>query len=400
MLNKKIFILAIQYLSHRRLRSWLTIIGVIIGISLVATIILLSSGLENAILGFLQSLGSDIVMIMPGEEGAFQQVLLGKKLRDKDVDAIRKVEGVEMAVPAVLEAGEEITYRGEIKKTYLIAQPVREAKEIFEVSQGFKMKEGEWPVSESAREIFTGFRFAKKIYKEDMLVGDTVIIKNKTFVVKGILAEIGDPDVDTAVFMSLEQFRRTTGIRDNILRVVAKISPGYDPKQVAEEIKLELKQVPGVPDFSVMTSEKMQELIADIIGVLRLVLTGIAIFTLIVGGIGIMNTMYTSVVERTKHIGIMKSVGATARQISMLFVFEAGLIGLVGGIIGTVIGVGLAKAVELIAKQMGFGMLAVEVQVLWLLGVFLFAFFVGVLSGFFPARQAASLKPADALRYE
>lgn len=398
--NKKIVVIAFQYLSHRRLRSWLTIIGVIIGISLVSTIVLLSSGLENAILGFLRSFGPDILIIFPGEEGGPPQFLFGAKLRDKDVDAIRKVPGVELVAPATFELSEEVAYRGETKKAAVVAQPMRETKEIFETSQGFRVKEGDWPDSETAREVVVGWRFAKNKYKEAVLVGDTIVMKGKPFTVRGILGEVGDRDVDNGVFVSLEQFRRVTGIRDNIFRVIARVSPGYDPKAVAEEIRTELKRVPGITDFSVLTSEKAQETIGNVIGILQLVLTGIALFTLVVGGIGIMNTMYTSVVERTRHIGIMKAVGATSRQIALLFVFEAGLIGFVGGVIGTSVGILLAKLIAIIARESGFGLLAVEVQFLWLLGIFLFAFMVGVISGFLPARHAASLKPAEALRYE
>jgi len=399
MTNRKIFNLAIQYLRYRQLRSWLTIISVIIGISLVATIMLLSGGLKNAIIELLQVFGQDVILILPGEEGSPVSLFSGAlKFRDKDVEAVRKTEGVETVVPISEGYIAEVTFRGETQKVNLHAQPFDAMKIVFGSSQGFRIADGDWP--ESAREVALGAKLARFRFKKEIRADDELIIKGKRFTVRGVFAEIGETSHDNSIFMAMDEFRRLTGTRDNIFSISAKVLPGYAIDEVAENIRQDLEKVAGVVDFTVLTGEKAQAVAGNVVGVLGLVLTGIAIFTLAVGGVGIMNTMYTSVVERTRHIGVMKAVGATRRMIATLFVIESGLIGLVGGILGLTIGVTLAKIVEFIAHRSGFQLLAVQIQPLWLLGVLLFAFVVGVISGFLPAKQAAALPPAEALRYE
>ena len=133
----------------------------------------------------------------------------------------------------------------------------------------------------------------------------------------------------------------------------------------------------------------------------EVVLIGIAAISLLVGGIGIANTMYTAVVERTKEIGIMKSIGAQNKDILLIFVIESGLLGLAGGAVGIAFGIGLSKLVEYLAFAF-LGTSLVKAFFPWYLivGSLVFSFLIGTISGFFPAKQAASLKPVDALRYE
>jgi len=138
-----------------------------------------------------------------------------------------------------------------------------------------------------------------------------------------------------------------------------------------------------------------------VLDIVQAVLVGIAAISLLVGGIGIMNTMYTSVVERTKEIGIMKAIGARNEDILYIFLFEAGLLGLVGGLIGVIIGFGLSKGAEYIATiSLGTNLLQASVDIWLVLGALLFSFVVGIASGVLPAYQASKLKPVDALRYE
>ncbi|MEK6820731.1 MAG: FtsX-like permease family protein, partial [Nanoarchaeota archaeon] len=157
----------------------------------------------------------------------------------------------------------------------------------------------------------------------------------------------------------------------------------------------------GQETFSVQTSSQLLESFNSIFAVVQAVFVGIAAISLIVGGIGIMNTMYTAVLERTKEIGTMKAVGAKNSDILLIFLFESGLLGLVGGAIGIGLGIGIGKAVEIIAQQqLGTPFLRASFSLTLILGALLFSFVVGSVSGVLPALQASRLKPADALRYE
>ncbi len=137
-----------------------------------------------------------------------------------------------------------------------------------------------------------------------------------------------------------------------------------------------------------------------ILNIIQIFLIGIAAISLVVGGIGIMNTMYTSVLERTKEIGIMKSIGAKNSDILIIFLIESGILGLIGGLIGIILGMSFSKLIELGAKLAGYGMIQVSFPLLLILGTLLFSFLIGTISGVLPARQASKLKPVDALRYE
>ena len=194
-------------------------------------------------------------------------------------------------------------------------------------------------------------------------------------------------------------------IPDEESYIMIKTAAGFKPEDVAERIKRELRQARGEKEgeetFRVQTAEQILESFQSIFGIVQAVLVGIASISLLVGGIGIMNTMYTSVLERTKEIGAMKAIGAKNSQILILFLFESGLLGLIGGAIGVGIGIGLAKSAEFITSNfLGTNLLQASLNPLIIFGALTFSFIVGSLSGILPAMQASLLKPADALRYE
>ncbi|HIE33536.1 MAG TPA: FtsX-like permease family protein [Candidatus Altiarchaeales archaeon] len=150
-----------------------------------------------------------------------------------------------------------------------------------------------------------------------------------------------------------------------------------------------------------MTTEQVRETVNSILLVIQIVVIGIAAISLIVGGVGIMNSMYTSVLERTREIGVMKAIGARNSDIMLLFLIESGIIGLVGGIIGCLIGVGLAKGVEFVATQeLSTAILKASITPGLIIGALIFSFMVGCISGLLPAKGAAEMNPIDALRYE
>ena len=152
-------------------------------------------------------------------------------------------------------------------------------------------------------------------------------------------------------------------------------------------------------NFQVVTATQILEQINQVLGVMQFVLVGIAAISLVVGAIGIMNSMYTSVLERTKDIGIMKAIGARNSDILKIFLIESGLIGLVGGIFGILLGSAMALIIGQLSKNAGFSLI-IKIEPLVLIFGLLFAFVVGIISGILPAYQASRLKPVDALRYE
>jgi putative ABC transport system permease protein len=176
-------------------------------------------------------------------------------------------------------------------------------------------------------------------------------------------------------------------------------------QQISENINSKLIKFRGLTektkDFYISTPEELLASFDIILNIITAFLVGIAAISLLVGGIGIMNTMYTSVLERTKEIGTMKAVGAKNSDILWIFLFESGLIGLIGGIMGVVLGYGISKTVEIIAiTSLKTTLLRAAVPPYLLFGCLGFAFLIGALSGTIPALMASKLKPVDALRYE
>jgi putative ABC transport system permease protein len=197
--------------------------------------------------------------------------------------------------------------------------------------------------------------------------------------------------------------REILDLDDSFDIIPAKVGAGEDVAMVTERVKKELRKhrdvEEGKEDFNVETPESLLATLNTILMIVQGVLVGIAAISLFVGGIGIMNTMYTAVLERTKEIGVMKAIGARNRGILSIFIIESGMLGLVGGIIGVSLGFGISKSVELIAFQIyGSFLIKADFNIWLLIGMLSFGFIVGTLSGALPAKQAAALKPVDALR--
>jgi putative ABC transport system permease protein len=185
--------------------------------------------------------------------------------------------------------------------------------------------------------------------------------------------------------------------------IVAQVFDSKQAQAVAEKIKDVLrkdrKEKFGEEDFSVQTSAESISSVNTILNIINLIVGGIAAISLLVGGVGIANTMYTSVLERTKEIGTMKAIGAQNKEIMWIFIIESGMLGLIGGLIGAALGIGLAFGVSGIANAaLGSTFLSVQISYPLILGAIAFAFAIGLISGLTPAFQASKLKPVEALR--
>lgn len=394
------FILSIKGLRHQKLRSWLTILGVVIGIFLVAMMLSLSEGLKTGILNQLRMFGSDLIIIYPGEtSNPFLGLIGGLEFREKDLKVLERIEGIDVILPMNIK-GIVAEYKGERVSTMLHGNPWQETKIIFERSQGFRLEKGYWPQRGDEKKVILGAKIAKDSFDQEVKVGDEIIIKGRRFEVAGIFSEIGNQMDDTVIYIGMENFRQLTGEKTGVGSLLVQVKSGFDPEMVASDIKYYLGKQKGIEDFVVLTSAKAGNIVGNIMGIVQIAITAIAGIALIVGGVGIMNTMYTSVLERIREIGVMKAVGAKNSQIMTLFLIEASLIGLIGGLIGLIIGLGLAEGIAIFAQNKGFRYLDVSVSPQIIFSLLTFAFLVGIASGVLPARQAAKLKPADALRYE
>lgn len=398
--------LVITNLAHRKLRSMLTVIGIFIGIAAVVSLISLAQGMNIAIQEQFEKIGADKIIVLPesgSETGFFSAGFAAKPITEDEVEKIKKIRDVDVAV-GILFKSARVTFNGETKYAFVMGIPIDETKEIVETMQQFEIAKGRDLSSETKSEVVVGYDLAYEFFDKDIKPGDELEIEGKKFKVVGILEKIGSKMDDTAAVISIKLAKELFDVDNEVSIILVKVKKGTDVDKIAEEIKEKLRKLrgekKGEESFRVETSRQLLERIQTVLGMFQIMLVGIAAISLLVGGVGIMNTQYTAVLERTREIGIMKAIGASNRDVMLIFLIEAGIIGLIGGIVGCVLGIGMAKIVEIYAARVGLSMLRAYVSPLLISGALAFSFFIGTLSGFAPARRAAKLQPAEALRYE
>ncbi|MCX8193793.1 MAG: ABC transporter permease [Candidatus Pacearchaeota archaeon] len=403
---------ALNNLTTRGLRSWLTIIGVIIGVAAIVAIVSVGQGMQEVISSQLGALGGDQVYVLAGSafEGGF---IPGAKepgeLDESDLKNIKAVEGVLYVAPDVI-GFVNVEYLNEKKKLYLVGTDENWIK-VREAS--VRMEEGRFLSKGDKGVVVLGNRAAKEVFSKDISVGSQIKIENETFRVIGIMEEIGGiggASEDKSVFMSIEDaepYGGGFGV-DNYYAFEVRVEPERTD-EIAEKIKEKLMITRHVTeeniDFAVYTPKMITSTVLNIIGTINLFVYGIAAISLLVGAVGIANTMFTSVLERTRQIGILKAVGMTDKEVMSLFLIESALIGLVGGIFGLFVGfiisgvIGQLTSVFLGGTRIG-GVPMVSIRPELIVFALLFSVIIGIISGIFPARRAAKLEPVEALRYE
>jgi len=402
---KDFVLLSFNNLRRRKLRSWLTMIGIFIGIAAVVALISLGQGLQNAIEQQFEQFGSDRIIVqergLQGPPGSGTS--LSTKLSDKDLKVVKDIKGIEGAAGILIKTG-KVEKGDDIAFVFIYGLPQnKDEKEIvnfFDVERGRDLREND------GDKAVVGVRYSEgKVFSKPLDIGDRLNIEGKDFKIIGELERIGNPFDDSAIIIDKEVMKSLFNIDDEISAIHVKVENVEEIDSTKEEIEDDLRKSrnedEGKETFQVMTSEQLLQTFTSIFGIVQAVLVGIAAISLLVGGVGVMNTMYTSVLERTKEIGTMKAVGAKNSDILMIFLIESGLLGLVGGIIGVAIGLGLSKGAEYIASvQLGTNLLRASTDPIIIIGALAFSFVIGSLSGILPAYQASRLNPVDALRYE
>jgi putative ABC transport system permease protein len=409
---KEYFKIALRNLTTRSLRSWLTIFGIVIGVFLIISLLSLSQGLKDTLMEQLQALGGDVVMIMPGGgggEGEGEGMMMmsmfmgGDNLDRDDLEIIKKTRGVDSVIPMSYSSA-SVRYEEERKNTLLAGIEWENSLELFQRFQGWSLEEGRWPTT-GRQEIILGKQMATEFFDEKVKIGKDIVIEGRRFKIVGTLNSLGNQGDDSYIYIGLDFYHDLTGEEKGSANMaMAIIKDGQKLDKVAEDIEENLEKTrkrkigEDTKDFSVITSEKLSSIADNILSILQLAIIAFAAIAIAVGGIGITNTMFTSVRERTREIGTMKAIGAKNSAISKIFLIEAGIIGLAGGIGGTVLGITFGQVLSIYARTNSrFNFSAAISPSLILFGL-LFSLFIGCLAGFFPARQAARLRPVEALR--
>jgi putative ABC transport system permease protein len=401
------FALALENLRHRKKRAYLTIIGIFIGIMAVVALVSLGQGLEAGVNEQFSKLGVDKIFVQPEDTDFGAGGTAPVPITDQDLNRVRSVPGVvEAAGTKFRSARVEWSDTTVFPQVYEIPSSPDERELVIET---FTLEIGQGRLFEGGDRYraVVGSRFLdREKYQDPLALSRSIAINGVEVRIIGIILSTGDPGTDESIFIPTaaydEAFPSATGEYDYL---IARIDRSEDPVLVANRIEETLRNFrdvkEGEEDFTVQTTDELRASFDTILGIIQVVLTGVALISLLVGAIGIMNTMYTAVLERTKEIGIMKAVGARNEAILAIFLIESGLLGLFGATVGIVLGLALSLVASVIAAQV-LGSTILQFYVSWWLvvGALLFGFLIGALAGFLPARQAARMKPVDSLRYE
>ena len=393
--------LAWTNLTHKKIRSWLTLLGIFAGIAAVVALISLGQGLQGAIQDQFSEIGANTITIQgagssygpPGSNAV-------GSLSDYDVDLINRVNGVDFVFgryikPTLIRQSNDEDF------AVVASLPEGENFEIMLDALNIKIEEGHFIKEDDKRKITIGP--SVEINDRTVELGSKLTIKDEVFSVVGINKKKGNPMLDNAILMSKSSMEELFDTKDDYSILIVGVGENFDVNEVKEAITRKLRndrdQDIGAEDFEVSSSQETLDSLDSILLTVQVLLAGIAAISLLVGAIGITNTMYTSILERRREIGIMKSIGATNNDIQLIFLLESGLLGLTGGLIGLLLGTLISKGIEL-GVYLAFGESLIKASIPWWLslGVLLFALLLGTLSGTLPARKASRLKPVEALQ--
>lgn len=436
-----IFRLSLNSLTHRGLRSWLTILGIIIGVAAVVAMLSVGNGMTSSVESSMTGLGADILTVSAGYSraegsmGGFEgrQDFSGGPpgmgdipfspfsddssssddpiLTDSDISAITSADGV-VAVSGTVSGRGEMKYLSETTQVSIVGvDPTAWAKiTTSELDSGRLLTDGDMI------DVVVGYSVAHNMFDTNLSVNTQIKIEGNTFKIVGILAQSGTGSFggdDRTVFMSLTAARNIIDDvgTDEYSSIEVKIADAEYYSEISDNIEQALYDsryvTEDTQDFTVTSPASMAETITETMETLSFFFIGIAAISLLVGAIGIANTMFMSVMERTRLIGILKSLGTRNSEIMKLFLAESGIIGFMGGLLGIFLGLILVGLISNMgfslmgAGRMGSGTsISVIVTPNLILFALVFSTVIGIISGLIPARKAAKLQVVEAMRSE
>ncbi|MCX9014319.1 MAG: ABC transporter permease [Candidatus Methanoperedens sp.] len=413
MKNIDIFRLSLSHVKKSKMRSWLTIIGIVIGVAAIVAIISIGEGMQASVQANLGSLGADLMTVTPGFSRATGfggghssgGGVSSETLTDKDLNVIKQVSGVLYANGMVSGRSEMII--GTEKTSVSISgvdTSVWRAMVTTDLEAGRLLQPGD------SNAVVIGYSLAHDVFLQPVTQNRPVIIGGKTFKIVGIFTESGGfGGTDNAVYMPADSARDV--VTENVSRnQFTSITVKIADQSLVDSVKADIEQKlmmsrhvnPRTKDFTVTAFASIQQQISSVTQSISMFLAAIAAVSLLVGAVGIANTMFMSVMERTRQIGLLKALGATDNEVMRLFLMESGLFGVVGGVIGITTGILISVLISSVGLRMigPGGTMTTVIPPQLIFFALTFSILVGVISGVVPARNAAKMKPVDALRFE
>ncbi|MBB3913124.1 ABC transporter permease [Rhizobium fabae] len=393
--------LALRAISRNMLRSFLTVLGVVIGVAAVIALVTIGNGTTAQVSTELSRLGTNMLFVRPGQFGPGRASSEAKRFSIKDVAAIRDQIGGLRAVAPLNQSTATVIFGGQNHST-----SVSGTTNDYFVAQDWDLALGRnfLPSEERGQaRCIIGETVRSQLFGSADPTGQQIRVGKVSCPVIGVLAKRGQSgmgtDQDDVVIMPVKVFQRRISGNSNVPQIIISARDGFSTAKVQSDVENLLRErrkiIPGrQDDFNVNDMTQIAEAMTGTTTLLTGLLGAVAAISLLVGGIGIMNIMLVSVTERTREIGIRLAIGALENQVLTQFLVEAVALSLFGGITGIVLGLSLGfGAVTLLKVPFVFSPLMVAVA-------FVFSAAIGMIFGYFPARRAAQLNPIEALRHE
>jgi putative ABC transport system permease protein len=399
-----ITVVGLKSIARNKMRSLLTALGVVIGVACVIVSVAIGAGVAASVSEMINSLGSNFIMIMPGAvtQGGARMFGSSSTLTEEDAQAIaRECSAVAYVSPQSRTSGQivagELNWSTQIYGVGIDWPNIR----AWNVSDGSFFGEGD--IRAGAKVAVLGTTVADNLFPNGDAVGQIIRVKNVPFRVAGVLEKKGGSmmgsDQDDVIIAPYTTVQKRLMGQQRLGMIIASAASADQVQDAMDQIDTLLRQRHRIPpggdaDFMLRSQEEIARANQQQVAMMRYLLLGIAIVSLVVGGIGIMNIMLVSVTERTREIGIRMAIGARGRHVLLQFLFEAVTLSVLGGLIGVLLGVGVAK---MFAKMAQWPMVISPNAIIVAFAV---SVTIGVFFGFYPARKASRLDPIDALRYE
>ncbi|MEM5801282.1 MAG: FtsX-like permease family protein [Candidatus Aenigmatarchaeota archaeon] len=375
--------IAVKNIWRQKTRSALTIIGIMIGIGAIVALGSISEGLRVIIEENLQQ-ASGMITVLQKSDGSLFTAIARSRITEQQLEEISKVDGVKDATGVIMR-GSYLNGQGGFSQPDLFFVGIDPTKIDMFVSSNIRY-DGELLEQSDTFEAVLGDTLAKKLGVD---IGDIVTYRGYEFQVKGILERTGDTGTDSSLIVNIQTAKDVLDIEDYNMVIVLP----EDLDEVGDVAKSIEDSVEGV---SAITTEQFAKQISNIVDQISFFTVGIAAISAIVGGLGVMNTMIMSVMERRKEIGILKAIGATRKFILKQIIIESALLSLIGGLLGLAIGQLGSWSISYFSEGLAFAKTTPSLMI----NALIFALALGIVGGLYPATMASNLDPIEALRYE
>jgi putative ABC transport system permease protein len=399
MFIRDILKLSFSSLIDQRLRSFLTILGIAVGIASVVLLTSIGEGIQKFAIAEFTQFGTNLIGINPGRSttlGTSGAIINNvRPLSIADEEALRRIPGVINTVSLIQGNGPVEFAKRSRRTTILGVGP--SAAEVWQM----KVVKGRFLPADDSRAarsfVVLGSRVKEELFSDISPLGQIIRVAGERYRVVGVMESKGQMlgfDLDDAVYIPTVRAMSLFN-QQSLMEIDILYQAGLQSKSVAEKAKKLLKSIHGAEDFTITTQEEMLKVLGSVLGILTMAVGGLGAISLLVGGVGIVTIMTIAVNERTPEIGLLRAIGADRRQILFLFISEAVVLAGIGGLFGLILGAGTAWL-------LGVFVPALPTHTPWLYAVYaeVMAAGIGLLAGVLPARHAAGLNPVDAIRAE